>query len=145
MENYLTQEEQKRIRITAILILAAATISVVAVNGTCQQKVNGQESLSLEPVPPPLPINGTEVTLTGDEMDRDININPDAFLPMNGTQTISTAGATDLDINVFPPEGVSVIIQNETITVTNHPVTIGSPTAAASTSTDSGGDEDEEG
>jgi hypothetical protein len=35
---------------------------------------------------------------------------------------MSTEGATDMDINEFPPEGVSVIIRNESVIVTNNPV-----------------------
>jgi hypothetical protein len=33
-------------------------------------------------------------------------------------------GATDTDMNAFPPEGVTVIISSDTVTVTNHPVDI---------------------
>jgi hypothetical protein len=48
-----------------------------------------------------------------------ISINPEEPLPANGTVSISTEGATDTDMNVIPPEGVSVIISNDTVTVTN--------------------------
>jgi hypothetical protein len=53
-----------------------------------------------------------------------ISINPEEPLPANGTVSISTEGATDSDMNVIPPEGVSVIISSDTITVTNQPVDI---------------------
>jgi hypothetical protein len=53
-----------------------------------------------------------------------ISINPDEPLPANGTVTISTEGATDTDMNIIPPEGVSVVISNDTITVTNQTVDI---------------------
>jgi hypothetical protein len=53
-----------------------------------------------------------------------IAINPEEPLPANGTVTISTEGATDTDMNVIPPEGVSVVISNDTITVTNQTVDI---------------------
>jgi hypothetical protein len=53
-----------------------------------------------------------------------ITINPDESLPANGTVSISTQGATDTDMNVFPPEGVTVIISSDTVTVTNQPVEI---------------------
>ena len=65
-----------------------------------------------------------------------ISINPEEPLPANGTVSISTEGATDSDMNVIPPEGVSVIISSDTITVTNHPVDI---------ATDEGGDAGDEG
>jgi hypothetical protein len=84
-------------------------------------------TLSLE-APPPLglPMNGTSVNLTADDQDRDISIDPYDDLPANGTQIMSTVLATDVDINEFPPVGVSVLIQNDTITVTNHTITLSS-------------------
>jgi hypothetical protein len=54
-----------------------------------------------------------------------ISINPEEPLPANGTVSISTEGAIDTDMNVFPPEGVTVIISNDTVTVTNQAVDIG--------------------
>ena len=53
-----------------------------------------------------------------------IAINPEEPLPANGTVTISTEGATDSDMNVIPPEGVTVVIENDTVTVTNQTVDI---------------------
>jgi hypothetical protein len=53
-----------------------------------------------------------------------ISINPDEELPANGTVSVSTEGATDSDMNVFPPEGVTVIISSDTVTVTNQAVDI---------------------
>ena len=50
-----------------------------------------------------------------------ISINPEEPLPANGTVSISTEGVTDTDMNVIPPEGVTVIISNDTVTVTNQP------------------------
>ena len=55
----------------------------------------------------------------------DISISPEEPLPANGTISVSTAGATDTDMNAFPPEGVTVIISNDTVTVTNQAVDIG--------------------
>ena len=54
----------------------------------------------------------------------DISINPGEPLPANGTVSISTEGATDTDMNAFPPEGVTVIISSDTVTVTDQPVDI---------------------
>ena len=70
----------------------------------------------------------------------DISINPEEPLPANGTVSISTEGATDTDMNVFPPEGVSVIISSDTVTVTNQPVDI----ATAEEDEEEGGDEGSE-
>jgi hypothetical protein len=64
-----------------------------------------------------------------------ISINPGESLPANGTVSISTEGATDTDMNGFPPEGVTVIISSDTVTVTDQPVDI---------ATDNGEDEEAE-
>ena len=69
-----------------------------------------------------------------------ISINPEEPLPANGTVSISTEGATDTDMNVLPPEGVSVIISNETVTITNQMVDIA--TAEEEEDEDDTGDED---
>jgi hypothetical protein len=60
-------------------------------------------------------------TLTGGV---NISINPGEDLPANGTVSISTEGAIDSDMNVFPPQGVTVVISNDTVTVTNQTVEI---------------------
>src|ERR671914_1101102 len=53
-----------------------------------------------------------------------IAINPEEPLPANGTVSISTEGAIDTDMNVIPPEGVTVVISSDTVTVTNQTVDI---------------------
>ena len=64
-------------------------------------------------------------TPTGTSTDGvNISIDPEEPLPANGTVSISTEGAIDSDMNVFPPEGVTVIISNDTVTVTNQTVDI---------------------
>jgi hypothetical protein len=88
-------------------------------------------------------------TPTGTLTDGGISINPEESLPANGTVSISTQGATDTDMNAFPPEGVTVIISSDTVTVTNQPVDIA--TADEGQSNDEGdegagvnGDEEDE-
>ena len=64
-------------------------------------------------------------TPTGSMTDgANISINPEETLPANGTVSISTEGAADTDMNVIPPEGVTVVIENDTVTVTNQTVDI---------------------
>jgi hypothetical protein len=70
----------------------------------------------------PLTMDAPTGNLT-DEVD--ISIDPAESLPANGTVTISTEGASDTDMNAFPPEGVSVIISGDTVTVTNQSVDVG--------------------
>ena len=81
-------------------------------------------------------VSAQPLVITGSLTDgANISINPEEPLPANGTVSISTEGATDSDMNVIPPEGVTVIISSDTVTVTNQPVDI---------ATDEGdGDEDE--
>jgi hypothetical protein len=64
------------------------------------------------------------VTSTPTTEGVNISINPDEPLPANGTVSISTEGAIDTDMNIFPPVGVTVVISNDTVTVTNQPVDI---------------------
>ena len=80
-----------------------------------------------------------------------IAINPEEPLPANGTVSISTEGTTDTDMNIIPPEGVSVVISNDTITVTNQTVDIemadedDDETEEAEAAEDEGGSDDEGG
>jgi hypothetical protein len=63
-------------------------------------------------------------TPTGTLTDGSISISPEEPLPANGTVSISTEGVTDTNMNVIPPEGVSVIISSDSVTVTNQAVDI---------------------
>lgn len=77
------------------------------------------------------PTNATE--------ELDVKIDAAEPLPLNGTVTVDIPGAEDIDIDAIPPEGVSVIITNTTVTVTNSPAEIeegaGSDTASIATGT----------
>ena len=80
-------------------------------------------------------------TPTGSMTDgANISINPEEPLPANGTVSISTEGVADTDMNVIPPEGVTVVIENNTVTVTNQTVDI--ETAEDDTGDDDTGEED---
>ena len=64
-------------------------------------------------------------TPTGSMTDgANISINPEEPLPTNGTVSISTEGVADTDMNVIPPVGVTVVIENDTVTITNQAVDI---------------------
>ena len=78
-------------------------------------------------------------TPTGTVTDGGISINPEEPLPANGTVSISTEGATDTDMDAFPPEGVTVIISSDTVTVTNQTVDIAGDEEQSDE--DEGGDE----
>lgn len=74
---------------------------------------------------PPL-VNSTGLlTLSEDTKDTDISIDIDKMeeeaFSANKTQILSTKGADDIDINGFPPQGVTVVITNESIIATTAP------------------------
>jgi hypothetical protein len=71
-----------------------------------------------------------------------ISINPEEPLPANGTVSISTEGATNTDMNGFPPEGVTVIISSDTVTVTNQAVDIATDEGEEEGGNEEGGDEE---
>lgn len=91
---------------------------------------------------PDININGNATTLG----EIDVAISPyDGYLPQNGTLSISTAGANDLDINAMPPAGMTIIIDNQSATITSHPVRVDMTATTPTASTaDSGGDSDED-
>jgi hypothetical protein len=73
---------------------------------------------------PPTPgLNGT----AGSPPNVSIDISPLDPLPTNGTVTMSLEDVVDTNMNEIPPPGVTVIISNEAVTVTNHEVTIEEP------------------
>lgn len=129
------------------LLLVTVAVAILAASPTTTIHKVHADLLAKDDVPD-LAIDGNETTLG----QIDVAISPyDGYLPQNGTLTISTQGANDLDINAMPPAGMTIIIDNQSATITSHPVrvdmaTTAAPTtaAAATPSTDSGGDEDEE-
>ena len=137
-------KQECAILLAMTILIAIATIGLVVTLARAS-------SLSMEP-PPPLPLfmNGTQVNLTADDKDRDISIDPvEPIIFQNGTVSIPTLGATDADINEFPPVGITVLIQNDSITVTKNQVQIVDPTLQqeiarqAVESNDDGGNGDE--
>jgi predicted ester cyclase len=64
-------------------------------------------------------LNGT----AGAPPNVSIDISPLEELPINGTVTMSLEDVADTNMNEIPPPGVTVIISNEAVTVTNHPLT----------------------
>jgi hypothetical protein len=86
-------------------------------------------------------VSAQPLVITGTLTDgANISINPEEPLPANGTVSVSTEGVTDTDMNIIPPEGVTVIISNDTATVTNQEVDI-----ATAEGEDEGGDAGDEG
>jgi hypothetical protein len=89
-------------------------------------------------------VSAQPLVITGTLTDgANISINPEEPLPANGTVSVSTEGVTDTDMNIIPPEGVTVIISNDTATVTNQEVDIS--TAEGEDEVGDAGDEGDEG
>jgi hypothetical protein len=62
------------------------------------------------------PTNATE--------ELDVKIYPTEPLPANGTIIVDITEADDLDIETIPPEGVTIVMTNTTITLTNEEIEI---------------------
>ena len=73
------------------------------------------------------PAPGLNGTATTESPNVSIDISPLEPLPINGTVTMSLEDVVDTNMNEIPPQGVTVIISNESVTVTNHEVTIEEP------------------
>ena len=56
--------------------------------------------------------------------EESIDINPLEVLPDNGTVTMNMEGVVDTNMNEIPPPRVTVLISNDSVTVTNHEVTV---------------------
>jgi hypothetical protein len=101
-----------------VFIAAILLVSTAATTTSAYGQLLSKEN-------PSLVIEGQTLNTTADDLDIDLTIHPnDNFSDPSGQETISTEGATDIDINDIPQEGITVIIQNQTVTVTEHPVTI---------------------
>jgi|SRR5215207_5801529 len=62
------------------------------------------------------PTNATE--------ELDVKVYPTEPLPTNGTILVDITEADDIDIETIPPEGVTIVITNSTVTVTDNDVLI---------------------
>ena len=110
------------IRTTAVILLVVATTSVLITSG-CFNIVYGQV-LELDVDPPTQLLNGTSIP-----GETSIDIDPTETLPVNnGTISMSMGNATDTNMNDIPPIGVSVIISDDEVIVTNQEVTIATMT-----------------
>lgn len=105
-----------------------ATVIMASIALTGFQVVNAQV-LDRDVEAPTPGLNGT----AGAPPNVSIDISPLEPLPGNGTVTMSLEDVVDTNMNEIPPQGVTVIISNEAVTVTNHDVTIEEPEAEIQT------------
>jgi len=62
---------------------------------------------------------------TGNASDQiDLSVNPNEVLPANGTMILSTLGINDIDITAPIPEGTTVILESDEVTITNKEVSV---------------------
>lgn len=120
--------------IILLLVISAASLgSLLALNTLTTD--SWAQTLSMEN--PNLIVEGQTLNTTADDLDVDLTIHPnDNITDPSNTETISTEGATDIDINDIPDEGRTVIIQNETVTVTGQHVSITGGDVVAEEATD---------
>jgi hypothetical protein len=103
-----------------IEILASVIIASIALIGF---QVVYAQVLDRDVEAPTPGLNGTTTSPPAVSID----ISPLESLPTNGTVTMSLENIVDTNMNEIPPPGVTVIISNEVVTVTNHEVTIDEP------------------
>lgn len=96
-----------------------ATVIIASIALTSSQVVYAQVLDRNVEAPTP-GLNGTG----GAPPNVSINISPLDPLPTNGTVTMSLEDVVDTNMNEIPPPGVTVIISNEAVTVTNQEVII---------------------
>jgi len=101
----------------------ATVVIMASITLTCFQVVYAQV-LDRDVEAPTPGLNGTVST---EPPDVSIDISPLDPLPTNGTVTMSLEDVVDTNMNEIPPQGVTIIISNESVTVTNHEITIEEP------------------
>jgi hypothetical protein len=103
--------------LSRFIITLYATTTLLAAVVVCISVFNNTSNIEAQVVDvDEPPTNATE--------ELDVKIYATEPLPLNGTIMVDIAEADDIDIETIPPEGVSVIITNTTVTVTNSPVEI---------------------
>ena len=70
----------------------------------------------------PIPAFPVVDNVTGESEPIQMTIDASEFLPGNGTMTLPMAGMNDIDFKDTPPVGITVIVTNDSATVTNQPV-----------------------
>jgi len=53
-----------------------------------------------------------------------IKVDTEESLPENGTVTVDIVGTEDIDIVGVPPSGMTILVQNDTVTVTDEDVIV---------------------
>jgi hypothetical protein len=99
----------------------AATVTIMASIALIGFQIAYAQVLDRDIEVPPPTLNGSAST---ESPNLSIDISPLEPLPINGTVTMSLEDVVDTNMNEIPPQGVTVIITNESVTVTNQEITI---------------------
>ena len=105
---------QSNYKLVAAFIMLGI-ISTIASQATVLVKA---QTLERDPIPA-IPIVDN---VTGEAEPIQLTIDASEPLPANGTMTLLMAGMNDIDFKDTPPQGITVIVTNDSATVTNQPV-----------------------
>ena len=108
-----------------ILVVIATTIGIIATFGI--SPLVKAQVLERDPIPA-LPVVDN---ITGEAEPIQMTIDASESLPVNGTMTLQMQGMNDIDFKDTPPQGITVIVTNDSATVTNQPVQLPGAAAAA--------------
>jgi hypothetical protein len=111
MNNFVSSQTYVGSLSVATLMTTLAITAFASFPGEDKSNVNAQVVDVDEP-----PTNATE--------ELDVKIDATEPLPVNGTIIVDITDVDDVDINALPLEGVSIIVTNTTLTVTDHLVEI---------------------
>ena len=101
-------------------VVAAFILVVITSIATTTAKA---QKLERDPIPA-IPIVDN---VTGESEPIQLTIDASEPLPANGTMTLLMAGMNDIDFKDTPPVGITVIVTNDSATVTNQPVQLPGP------------------
>jgi len=125
------------VRPSSVIVAIVLVVAVFLALASIEESVVSAQLVDIDEPP----TNATE--------ELDVKIDATVPLPANGTVVVDITNADDIDIDAIPPEGVSIIVTNTTLTVTNSSVEMaegegnGTPSSDTSDSADNNGDEEE--
>jgi hypothetical protein len=101
--------------VTAVIIIIMASIALTGFQVVYAQVLDRDVEA---------PTFGLNDTASTQSPNVSIDISPLEPLPINGTVMMSLEDVDDTNMNEIPPQGVTVIITNESVTVTNQEIII---------------------
>lgn len=133
---YNSNSSKMILRPSSVIIAIVLVVAVFLSLASIEESVVSAQLVDIDEPP----TNATE--------ELDVKIDATGPLPANGTVVVDITNADDIDIDAIPPEGVSIIVTNTTLTVTNSSVEMaegegnGTTSSDTSDSADNNGDEE---